>query len=230
MAVLKYYDGTDWEPVASALVGPTGATGVTGSTGATGSAASSGLIQIVPASVTVAGAGSSGSVDANGKVTFGTCTSVSVNDCFSSTYQNYRIIFNITSTTATTSFGLRMRVSGSDNSSSNYYYCSMVGRQDSATAAFTTIGSNGAQTTGYVPVRGENATSNSSGSVDIYNPFETGYTSWVGLGSQPNSTNGMWMQQSFNTMTVTTSYTGFTLYPADAGNATGFIRVYGYKN
>jgi hypothetical protein len=37
MAVLKYYDGSDWEPVASALVGPTGATGVTGSTGPTGS-------------------------------------------------------------------------------------------------------------------------------------------------------------------------------------------------
>jgi hypothetical protein len=41
MAVLKYYDGTDWEPVASALQGPTGpsitgATGPTGTTGATG--------------------------------------------------------------------------------------------------------------------------------------------------------------------------------------------------
>ena len=38
------------------------------------------------------------------------------------------------------------------------------------------------------------------------------------------------MNQGFNAMTVTTSYTGFTLFPADAGNATGFIRVYGYKN
>ena len=36
MAVLKYYDGSDWEPVVSALVGPTGSTGVTGSTGPTG--------------------------------------------------------------------------------------------------------------------------------------------------------------------------------------------------
>ena len=36
MAVLKYYDGSDWEPVASALVGPTGATGSTGVTGPTG--------------------------------------------------------------------------------------------------------------------------------------------------------------------------------------------------
>ena len=28
MAVLKYHDGTGWEPVASALQGPTGPTGV----------------------------------------------------------------------------------------------------------------------------------------------------------------------------------------------------------
>jgi hypothetical protein len=187
-----------------------------------------GLSLITPTSVTTTGG--SATISSTGKVSFTGASTISLNDCFSSTYQNYRIIFNITSNTATTGFGLRMRVSGSDNSSSNYYYVALVGRQDSTTAAFTTIGSNGAQTTGSAPVRGENATSNSSGSIDIYNPFETGYTSWVGLGSQPNSTNGMWMQQSFNTMTVTTSYTGFTLFPTDAGNATGFIRVYGYKN
>jgi hypothetical protein len=39
MAVLKYYDGDSWEPVVSALQGPTGATGPTGSTGATGNSA-----------------------------------------------------------------------------------------------------------------------------------------------------------------------------------------------
>jgi hypothetical protein len=42
MAVLKYYDGSDWEPVVSALQGPTGPTGaasnVTGPTGPTGPA------------------------------------------------------------------------------------------------------------------------------------------------------------------------------------------------
>jgi hypothetical protein len=36
MAVLKYYDGTDWEPIVSALQGPTGPIGPTGPTGATG--------------------------------------------------------------------------------------------------------------------------------------------------------------------------------------------------
>jgi hypothetical protein len=36
MAVLKYYDGSDWEPVVSALQGPTGPTGATGAIGQTG--------------------------------------------------------------------------------------------------------------------------------------------------------------------------------------------------
>jgi hypothetical protein len=41
MPVLKYFDGSDWEPVASSLIGPTGPTGVTGPTGATG------IVQVV---------------------------------------------------------------------------------------------------------------------------------------------------------------------------------------
>jgi hypothetical protein len=36
MPILKYYDGSDWEPVASALQGPTGTAGDTGPTGPTG--------------------------------------------------------------------------------------------------------------------------------------------------------------------------------------------------
>jgi hypothetical protein len=46
MAVLKYYDGLNWEPVASALQGPTGPTGndatLTGATGPTGPAGPTG--------------------------------------------------------------------------------------------------------------------------------------------------------------------------------------------
>ena len=51
MAVLKYYDGSAWEPVVSALQGPTGpsvtgATGATGVTGPTGGGSSLGLQDI----------------------------------------------------------------------------------------------------------------------------------------------------------------------------------------
>jgi hypothetical protein len=64
MAVLKYYDGSDWEPVVSALQGPTGPTGAastitgptgaTGATGPTGAALSPTYTSFTP---TIAGAG-----------------------------------------------------------------------------------------------------------------------------------------------------------------------------
>jgi uncharacterized membrane protein YfhO len=58
MPVLKYYDGSDWEPVASALQGPTGPTGATGATGATG------IVQIQSATYNTA-ANSTSSTDAD---------------------------------------------------------------------------------------------------------------------------------------------------------------------
>jgi hypothetical protein len=63
MAVLKYYDGSDWEPVASALVGPTGPTGP-----------NPGLTLIKSQTIGT------------------TVSSVNVTSAFSSTYDNYLIL------------------------------------------------------------------------------------------------------------------------------------------
>jgi hypothetical protein len=54
MAILKYYDGDSWEPVVSALQGPTGPTGaastITGPTGVTGATGAAGkILQVVNA-------------------------------------------------------------------------------------------------------------------------------------------------------------------------------------
>jgi hypothetical protein len=101
MAVLKYYDGSDWEPVASALVGPTGAVGVTGATGPTGSDASSGLVLINTTS-------------------FSGVNSVSApNGTFSATYDNYLIKFNSLEGSANY-LSVRLRASGSDDAAANY--------------------------------------------------------------------------------------------------------------
>lgn len=45
MAVLKYHDGVGWEPVASALQGPTGAAGANGDTGPTGPTGPTGSVE-----------------------------------------------------------------------------------------------------------------------------------------------------------------------------------------
>jgi hypothetical protein len=78
-----------------------------------------GLIKIVPTSVVV-GSGS-GAVDVNGNVTFSGASSISLNGCFSSVYDNYRVIFNPTASVGTDSaLSFRYRSSGSNISASNY--------------------------------------------------------------------------------------------------------------
>ena len=78
-----------------------------------------GMKMVVPTSVAV-GSGS-GSVDTNGAVTFSGASSVSLNGCFTSAYQNYSIIVNDDSASATGYQLFRLRTNGTDNSTSNYY-------------------------------------------------------------------------------------------------------------
>jgi hypothetical protein len=79
-----------------------------------------GLAKIVPSSVAV-GSGT-GSASALGTVTFSAVSSVSLNDVFSSTYNHYRIVSDIQTSVANPELDFRYRVSGSDNSTSNYYF------------------------------------------------------------------------------------------------------------
>ena len=53
---------------------------------------------------------------------FSGVASQSINDVFSATYTNYRICWEGVGTTSQNDLNLRARVSGSDNSSSNYYW------------------------------------------------------------------------------------------------------------
>ena len=79
-------------------------------------AAQPGMKMVVPTSVAV-GSGS-GSVDTNGAVTFSGASSVSLNDCFSSTYQNYKIVMNLSAATSN-DVQMRLRVSSTD-AATNY--------------------------------------------------------------------------------------------------------------
>ncbi len=176
-----------------------------------------GLTQLVPSSVAV-GSGS-GSSDANGKVTFSAASTVSLNDVFSSTYDAYKIICNLSTGTDGANLGLRVRVSGTDNSSSNYenglYY---VGAYSSQVPGSVNSNIN----TFFGGICDVSSTAGASWDFTLYNPFATAYTKGTWLGTGFNSIYGG------GVMTVTTSYTGFTLY-VSSGTITGSVSVYGYK-
>jgi hypothetical protein len=76
-------------------------------------------------------------------------TSFSVNNCFSATYKNYRIIYDFT--VADQNMVFRLRVGGADNSTSNYDRVRLIASGSSAgvakTSAFLANGYNAAAST-----------------------------------------------------------------------------------
>ena len=171
-----------------------------------------GMKLIVPSSVAV-GSGT-GSVSTSGAVTFSGASSVSLNDVFNSTYDNYRILINATSLTGTMT--MRLRVSGADSSAASYKM-DLYG-----TSLWTNSAYSGYQESGSTNFNALAESSPSSISLDMINPFATQKTFLHGQTSQND--RGRSYQGIFD---ATTSFTGFTILGT---SITGTIRVYGYKN
>lgn len=147
-----------------------------------------------------------------------------VDNCFTSTYNNYLIIYYLTATTTSNNrLALRMRASGSDLTSS---YKNAGSYTNGASGA---IGFNDLET-GYVML-----SQNDSGGaymaygvVEVIRPQASDYTRIIIKSSGYNGTS----QFSYDFRTFvnnTNSYDGFTIY-VPSGNVTGNFRVYGYAN
>lgn len=180
-----------------------------------------GMKLVVPTSVAV-GSGS-GSVATQGTVTFSGASSVSLNGCFSSTYQNYKIIIsNLTGSTTSQIVSGRLRASGTDASGSNYNY-------EDTQFSSTTVGA--ARSTSQTSMRiGMAETTNKNYMMlDLYDPFIAEPTGYFSNCSETGySTTSTGLKFTSGGHTVSTSYDGFTIFPA-SGTITGTLRIYGYK-
>ena len=206
MAVLKYYDGSDWEPVASALVGPTGSAGVTGATGPTGSDASSGLTLI-------------------NTTTFSGVTAVSFPDnTFTSTYDNYLILWYITTVTSSIrEIGMRLRSGGSDLAGAGAYAYQTTG----VNGAGTTI-NNDAVTT-YMRMVYSETTDKTSGNINL--PRTTSEAGKKIFGdAQGKDSGGNNLRVMYGaTLSTTTAYDSMSLINFGSTNISGSMSAYGYK-
>jgi hypothetical protein len=182
-------------------------------------AAAPGLRLVVPTSVAV-GSGS-GSANAAGQVSFSGASSVSLNNVFSSTYDNYRIVCDFVGSTTIATY-IRLRVAGADNTSSNYNRQYLLANNTSISGGRSTI-SLWAMT---------NATSTTRGAyvMDVFNPFLTQVTGAVSqqLGNY-NGTSTFALNLEGHGFNTATSFDGFTFF-TDTGTASGTISVYGYKD
>jgi hypothetical protein len=146
--------------------------------------------------------------------TFSAASSTSINNVFSSTYDDYKILIRYTSGAG--AMRMRMRVAGADNTTSNY---------DTRTVNFfssTLAGESELNTSIFQVGQG----SNSAMSIDVYSPFLseiTGFTSQCFYNA--TDVNSLTASGALN---LTTSFTGFSLLPS-TGTITGRVSVYGYE-
>lgn len=141
-------------------------------------------------------------------------SSVTVSSAFSTTYDNYRIIYAGGTMSAQQRFGMTLGASAA-----GYYeglfYVNFVGTTGSAggnnIAAWQYIGGGNTQSAGFV--------------VDLQNPFLAQYTQMNSFGAL--QTNQATWNQGIHA--VATSYTSFTVSPVSSTITGGTITVYGYR-
>ena len=142
-------------------------------------------------------------------------STVSVDNVFSATYTNYRIL-TIHSQGNNQAFLFRLRVGGVDASGSNY------NRQQVRGIASNASSSQDASSTFFVLSSGDSTFG--VGVTDIFRPFETERTKFISIGTIIGNITIFGADHS-----LSTSYDGVTFF-GNLGTITGTIRVYGYRN
>ena len=174
-----------------------------------------GLVLVKPSSVV------GGTDNGKGTVSFSAASTVSLNDVFSSTYTNYRIFISATSSQGETDGRLRFRVGGADETGVQYIY------------SVQSLGANGTSynslSTGTTFIMSGRIGGNGLGQIviDIANPFATARTTTTSNVTADGTTT-LFKENGAGLIVLTTSYTGFTIFPT-GGTITGTVSVYGYN-
>ena len=181
---------------------------------------SAGVAIYFPSAVTIPPASSGLVFIAGGTIS----DTTSVNNCFSATYLNYKVVFSNLVSGTNVQVRMRMRASGSDDSNSLYTYAHIA--QNTSTGAVQS-GGTGRDTTQFAFGSFNNYTNGQSFSFDIFSPFAAKNT---------NYGPGIFFDDEIVLLGFisgvhksTTSFDGLTIFPASSTLA-GSYKVYGYAN
>lgn len=158
-------------------------------------------------------AASSGFVLLN-TTSFSASASTSVNDVFSTTYDNYKIVI-YTSADSDRDILLRLRVGGTDNQTASSY----LWHRQASFAGTALLADN---TNSYWNIGASGTAAKYPQIVELGNPFIAEATGIAATGGRHGLTQVITGYHNQNT-----SYTGFTILP-NSGNLTGKVSVYGY--
>lgn len=176
----------------------------------------SGMVLMRPTSIVVAGVGATASIGVNGSVTFTSATSLSLNGVFTSAYDNYMIVCR-SSSTADLNADIRLRESGTDNSTANSYV-----RQELYVDTTTVSGAR--VTNNLARFFAISSTQRNGHTGYVFGPFLAQPT--AGRSISCFALNSASIADEAFTHNQSTSYDGFSLI-ASAGSFTGLISVYG---
>jgi hypothetical protein len=183
-----------------------------------------GLAPVAPTSI----ANSGGSASTTGNTTtFSGVSSISLNGVFSADYDNYRIVLQITNGSASdVEISLRMRASGSDNSTSNYRYGFLGGRTSDGNVSCAAGNGVTQFLLGKTPSGGGNP--RLAAGLDFFAPQISSITGLVGSSFRMANGTEFFGSAGGGIFDATTQFDGFSLFPA-SGTITGSVSVYGYR-
>jgi hypothetical protein len=176
-----------------------------------------GLKLMVPTSVTATGVGSSASVSATGKVTFTTCATVTINGCFTSSYDNYLVVMRHSAATNNETILAQMSAGGTAATGSNYTY------QYLDVGSTTVQGARGTSETS-MRIGGSHSSAPNGDHVYFYGPYLAQPTATRNINVR--NISSAYITDYACTHSLSTSYDGFKM-SGILGNISGTLCVYG---
>jgi hypothetical protein len=150
---------------------------------------------------------------------FSGVASQSVSSVFSATYDNYRIVFSLTSSSDNDIF-VRLRSNSTDETGSNYT-SGVLGVNNTTVSA--------ARATQAYWYTNQIATGTEFSAIyDLFNPFKAQVTHAISS-QYVSSTTNIYGSTANLRHNLTNSYNGITIYSNSAPTITGAISVYGYN-
>jgi len=145
-------------------------------------------------------------------------SAVNINSCYSATYDSYRVVVSLGAVSVSDAIlNFRFRVGGADNTAASYYGVQNYTPWASASSVQGQVSAGTAFSLAYTAA-GLVVT------LDIRGPFASENTHLAGLFTHAN-----YGAATYGRFAATTSFDGFSIYPA-SGTITGRVMVFGYRN
>jgi hypothetical protein len=175
-----------------------------------------GMDLITPTSVAGTGVTLSG-----GQVNFSAATSVSVNGCFTSAYDTYRIVIYGGASAISIGVDARLRLSGTDNATANSYIRTFVRGVSNAASAAIITGTS-------FSFIASTDTDIWSTNFDVMRPALASMTGFSGMFAGTSSASSDYVAAFGGRHNQTVAYDGISIIP-QSGNITGVMRIYGLR-